>query len=214
MFVLRPTLRLILTAAAMATLIAWTTPACSGSDTPPVKDPTTSTTTEATAQDTPAKPAKNLPLLAATPYAAPTQEAISAIPGCDAHATALLFAGANATDCGEFAPRTDNNAGHACSIKAMEASTPFVAVFGLPGIDSLVKQAIIGGPDGEMRILHYDSDSSGGSKTGAKLYYSSCPSPTVSTETGSYRALAGVPHIVCGDTGVEPELICSGGGAK
>ena len=80
---------------------------------------------------------------------------------CDIVATARPLADAQAVDCGEARELEDRLKAKACAEAADAAGKPFIAVFHLQGIDSVIAQALLRSGNGERVQLWYDSSPSG-----------------------------------------------------
>jgi len=103
-------------------------------------------------------------------------------PECDLGAELRSVVGDNAEDCG-FAERgEDASSVDECVISAFEGGRPFMARYFLQGIDSQLVAGLAGDDAGNVTSLLWDSDPSGGSNSGDKIYGNVCLSPSVDTD--------------------------------
>ncbi len=88
------------------------------------------------------------------------------------------LAGPSAINCGRVQVRGDPKTATDCVLAAQKAGKPFRVRYDLQGIDSAVAVAIVRTPVGTVGTLSYDSDPSGGGRTGGGVIFPKpCPKP-------------------------------------
>lgn len=111
------------------------------------------------------------------------------------------LAGPDAKDCGTVPFGGDVATAYACAIESFVAGTRFFVTFDLGGMDSQVRSAIVGGPDGVVSILRYDSCPMGCGDGHHDIHRATCADPFVlKTRSADVLACSAVvaPHHVCG----------------
>lgn len=100
--------------------------------------------------------------------------------------------GAEARDCGRAAEGEPSAARvDACVVDALNGSGAFFAIYDRAGTDSEVAQAICRDADGVVLRLDWDSDPSGGDRTGAVIAATRCDGATAAEpETDGARPLS------------------------
>ena len=97
------------------------------------------------------------------------------------------LAGSQATDCGQVPFTGNSSSADACSVAAFKAKQPFYVRYDLEGMDSTIAQIFIGTSQGQIYIIFYDSDPSGGSGAAATITEDLCTNPRISTDKGRER---------------------------
>ncbi len=87
-----------------------------------------------------------------------------------------------AVDCGIIPVRTNSEPGHVCAFAAQQAGKGFFLQVQQQGIDSKVADGWVATQDGEVLVFNYDSDPSGGSRTGAVIYQRTCVNPELNAK--------------------------------
>ena len=93
----------------------------------------------------------------------------------DALTTAMGgYAGADSINCGVVPIGGAPEAANRCIDAAYEAKQAFTVRYNLQGIDSLIAEGLASNRQGEVRAYNYDSDPSGGSHAGERVYERPC----------------------------------------
>jgi hypothetical protein len=99
------------------------------------------------------------------------------LPG-DMELQSKKLAGPTAVDCGRVLLRGDPQIASECALTAQRAGMPFRVRYDLQGIDSLVAAGIVRDQAGNVQILMWDSDPSGGGRVGpGVVFLIRCPVP-------------------------------------
>lgn len=86
--------------------------------------------------------------------------------------------GADARDCGRADDEGSRSAVDTCVVEALNGTGPFFAIYERAGTDSETAQAICRDGDGVVLRLDWDSDPSGGDRTGAVVTGTRCDGAT------------------------------------
>lgn len=86
-----------------------------------------------------------------------------------------------AIDCGRVSQGEDSSSVDGCVVSAFQEGEPFFARYFEQGIDSQVELGVVGDENGGITFFLRDSDTSGGSDTGAVINTHTCVSPSVGT---------------------------------
>lgn len=82
-----------------------------------------------------------------------------------------------AVNCGIIPVEANPEPGYACALEAQQAGKGFFLQVQKQGIDSKIADGWAATQNGNVLFFHYDSDPSGGSRTGTIIYQRTCVNP-------------------------------------
>lgn len=135
---------------------------------------------------------------------------------CNLHDEAFDLAGNGATDCGLVALGASAGPAFACALAAIDEQRAFVLRIERQGKDSHAAEAWVGQKDGDVFLLRYDGDPSGGGGDGnPRIERSTCRGPLrrtvteddVANRSFSFAVAAGDEVIACSEL-VDGGAIC------
>ena len=116
---------------------------------------------------------------------------------CDLEDNAHYLAGSRATECGYVELDGDRTAVFECFDRAIATEWQAYGGWQEPGTDSEIRRYYVVRPDRVYDLL-YDSDPSGGDRSGARITVSPCIGTPVRTDTGYWcEGEALDPYTLC-----------------